>query len=271
MGRVSSSHFTSRLAVLVAVAVVLALLAAVSILLVFAPTATAVVNVSRFSMTPSTTQAGGHPTLNVSVSFDPPTADVDRIALHLPPGLTANPRAAPFCPRGDLLADLCSLGTKLGTVTLTGEALGFEATAKRNIYNLKPAGSERLRLGVPIFGTTSRGGFAFVIPVNSRPGDNGLDLVVAGPPREAAGYAIRIKEVGFRIKGVIRRKGRRGVRRRALLTNPRSCAPANTVLEVTTREAPTATVTHVSAFTPTGCTSGSVARAYPDLTWLFLG
>jgi hypothetical protein len=253
----SSSHFTERFAVLATVTVGLAFLAAVTVALAFAASARAAVNVSRFSMTPSTTQAGGHPTLNVAVSFDPPTADVDRIALHLPAGLTANPRAAPFCPRGQLLADLCSLGTKLGTVTLTGEALGFEATAKRNIYNLKPAGPERLRLGVPIFGTASRGGFAFVLPVTPRP-DNGLDLVVAGPPREVAGYAIRIKEVGFRIKGLIRKKGRRGVRRRALLTNPRSCLPANTVLEVTPRETPMATVTSVSTFTPTGCTSASV-------------
>jgi hypothetical protein len=110
-----------------------------------------------------------------------------------------------------------------------------------------------MRLGVPIFGTASRGGLALVLPVTTRPADKGLDLALAGPPREVAGYAIRIKEVGFRIRGLIRRRTTRGVRRRAFLTGPRSCLPANTVLEVTTREAPTATVTKVSSFTPTGC------------------
>jgi hypothetical protein len=232
----------------------IAAVATFAVAFAFVPHASAAVNVSRFSMTPSTTQAGGHPTLNVFVSFDPPSADVDRIALHLPAGLTASARAAPFCPRAQLLSDLCALRTKVGTVSLAGEALGFEARARRNIYNLRPAGGERLRLGVPIFGTSSRGGFALELPVSARPGDNGLDLVVAGPPREVAGYDIRLKEVGFRIKGLIRRRSGRAVRRRALLTNPRSCLPANTVLEVTTREAPTATVTKVSAFTPTGCT-----------------
>jgi hypothetical protein len=227
-------------------------MATVTGVLVFVAPASAAVNVSAFSLTPSTTQAGGHPTLNVSVSFDPPTADVDRIALHLPAGLTANTRAAPFCPRGPLLADLCALGTKVGTVSLAGEALGFQAEAKRNIYNLKPTGPERLRLGVPIFGTASRGGLALVLPVTAR-ADNGLDLVLAGPPREVAGYAIRIKEVGFRIRGQIRRRIGRTVRRRSFLTGPRSCLPANTVLEVTTRDAPTATVTKISSFTPTGC------------------
>lgn len=231
----------------------LAVTAAVVVGLAATASAQAAVNVSHFSLTASSTKAGSHPTLNIKVSFDPPTADVDRIALHLPPGLTASARAAPFCPGGDLLADLCPLKTKLGTVALTGEALGFEAQAKRNIYNLKPAGAERLRLGVPVFGTASRGGFAFVLPVTSRPNDNGLDLVIAGPPREAAGYAIRIKEVGFRIRGLIRRRVGRTVRRRALLTNPRSCQPATTVLEITTRDAPTLPLTKVSAFTPTGC------------------
>lgn len=210
-------------------------------------------NVSRFSVTPSTAQAGGHPNVDVLVSFDPPSADVRQIALHLPAGLTVDPRAAPFCSRSLLLSDLCSLGTKVGTVTLVGEALGFQAEAVRNIYNLKPTGVERLRLGVPVFGTSSRGGIALVLPVTAR-SDGGLDLAVAGPPREVAGYAIRIKEVGLRIRGVIRRRTRRGVRRRALLTNPRSCSPASTVLDVTS-DAPPTTVTRVSTFTPTGCGS----------------
>ena len=225
--------------------------AAVVALLVFCAPTSAAPNVSHFSFAPSTTQAGGHPNLNVSISFDPPSADVRQIGLHLPAGLTVNGRAAPFCPRSQLLSDLCDLKAKVGTVTLTGQALGFEAEALRNIYNLRPSGPEPLRLGVPVFGSLSRGGVALTLPVTARPADGGLDLSVAGPPREVAGYAIRIKQVGLRIKGVVRTRTRRGARRRALVTNPRSCAPANTVLEVI-GDAPPA-VTRVSSFTPTGC------------------
>jgi hypothetical protein len=222
-----------------------------AILCVPSPSRSAV-DVSRFTITPSTTQAGAHPTIDLSVSFDPPTSDVRSIVLHLPAGLTANSRAAPFCRSRLLLSDLCPLVTRVGSVTLLGEALGFQAEARRNLYNLRPAGAERLLLGVPVFGSFSRGGIALRLPVTARP-DNGLDVAVAGPPREVAGYAIRIKQVSFSLQGLVRRKVKRVVRKRGLLTNPRSCGPATTVLEITTHDVPPATLTQSSTFTTTGC------------------
>jgi hypothetical protein len=228
-------------------------IAAIVLSLPLAVRALAAPGVSRFTVTPSTTQAGGHPNLNVLMSFDPPSSDVRQIALHLPAGLSANARAAPFCPRSRLLADLCDLRTKVGSVTLAGEALGFEAAAKRNIYNLAPVGQERLRLGVPVFGSLSRGGLALMLPVTTRPTDGGLDLTLAGPPREVAGYPIRIKEIGFRIRGVVRKRVRRRVRTRSLLTSPSTCTPANSVLEVLSYDLSAPAVTLTSSFTPTGC------------------
>jgi hypothetical protein len=225
----------------------------VAILLLWAASpADSAVSVSRFAVTPSTTQAGGHPTVDLSVTFDPPTSDVRGIVLHLPAGLVANARAAPTCRSELLLSDLCPLSTRVGTVSLVGEALGFQAEARRNIYNLRPTGAEQLRLGVPIFGSFSRGGVALTLPVTRR-ADGGLDVAVAGPPREVAGYAIRIKQVGFRIYGTVRRKRGKRVRRRALLTNPRTCGPAATALEITTHDVPPITFTQTSAFTITGC------------------
>jgi hypothetical protein len=230
--------------------------AALIVLLVAAP-AGAALSVSAFSMTPSTTRAGGHPDLTVSETFDPPTGDIKQIVLHLPAGLTANARAAPFCSRSYLVADFCPLQTKVGKVSLTGIALGFEAEVARNIYNLKPSGQDALRLGVPLFGSVSRGGAALVLPVRERPEDHGLDVVVAGPPREVGGYPVALKEVTFRLKGSVRarmrgrNKGR--PRRRALLTNPRSCGLASTALDVVAYEGPPAVLTKISTFTLTGC------------------
>jgi hypothetical protein len=220
--------------------------------LAWEPAAGAAPGVSGFAVTPSTTQAGGHPNLEVSVSFDPPTSDVKAVAIHLPPGLTASSRAAPYCPTRRIVTDLCSLSTKVGSVSLAGIALGFEAEAVRNVYNVKPVGAEALRLGVPVFGSVSRGGVGLMLPVTRRP-DGGLDISVAGPPREVAGYSIGIKSVGLRLKGTIRRRVRHSIRRKALLTNPSACAPATSVLEVTPYEGPPALVTKTSAFTPTGC------------------
>ena len=95
-------------------------LPAALIALFLATQAQAALNVSSFSMTPSTTKVRGHPDLNVSESFDPPTADIKEIVLHLPAGLTANARAAPFCSRSHLVTDLCPLQTKVGKVGLVG-------------------------------------------------------------------------------------------------------------------------------------------------------
>jgi hypothetical protein len=231
---------------------ILLALAACALLVGLGGLASAAPGVSRFSVTPSTTQAGGHPNLDIVISFDPPSSDVRQIALHLAPGLTTNGRAAPFCPRSRLLADLCDLRTKVGSVRLAGEALGFQAEAARNIYNLAPVGKERLRLGVPVFGSLSRGGLALILPVTTR-ADGGLDLTVAGPPREVAGYAIRIKEIGLRIRGVVRKRVRRRVRLRSLLTNPSTCTPAGSVLEVLSYDVSAPPVTMTSSFTPTGC------------------
>jgi hypothetical protein len=230
--------------------------AAVSVLLAFivfgAGSASALPTVSRFSVTPSTTQAGGHPSLDMVITFNPASSDVRQAALHLPAGLTANARAAPFCPRRRLVADLCDLRTKVGSVRLAGEALGFEAEAVRNIYNLEPIGSERMRFGVPVFGSLSRGGVALFLPVRARP-DGGLDLTVAGPPREVAGYPILIKEIEVRIRGTVRTRVKRRLRTRSLLTNPGTCTPANSSLEVLSYDTAAPAVTMGSSFTPTGC------------------
>jgi hypothetical protein len=221
--------------------------------LFLAAPAPAALTLSVFSVTPSTTEVRGHPDLKVSESFDPPTADVKEIVLHLPAGLTANARAAPFCPRSYLVADVCSLQTKAGEVRLVGVALGLEAEVARNIYNLKPSGQEALRLGVPLFGSVSRGGAALVLPVRERPQDHGLDVTVAGPPREFAGYSVGLKEIIFRLKGTVRARIKGRLRRRALLTNPASCGPASTALDIVAYEGPPPNITKVSTFTLTGC------------------
>ena len=215
--------------------------------------ARAALNVSAFSVAPSTTEAGGHPDLTVSESFDPPTSDIKQIVLHLPAGMTANARAAPFCRRSYLVADLCPLPTKVGKVSLVGIALGFEAEVERNLYNLKPSGGQALRLGVPLFGSVTRGGAALLLPVTERPADHGLDVAVAGPPREVGGYPVALKQVTFSLKGTVRARIKRKVRRRALLTNPASCGPATSVLDILAYEGPPASLTKVSTFTLTGC------------------
>jgi hypothetical protein len=232
----------------------LALVGAVSIIAAAAPIgAWASVDVSHFSVTPSTTRAGGHPNLRVSLKFTEPSTGLKDIALHLPAGLTANPSATPFCPRKRLLADLCPGTSKVGSITVVGVAFGLELPVTRSIFNLRPGPAERLRLAVPIYGSASRPGIAAELPVTTRPADGGLDMAVIGLPREVGGIAIRIKEMGFRLKGVARARVKRKLRRKAFLTNPSTCLPATSVLELTSHDAPAVTVVRTTAFTPTSC------------------
>jgi hypothetical protein len=232
----------------------LASLASLSVL-AFAASAQATLDVAHFSVTPSTTEAGGHPNLRASVRFVEATTGLKDMALHLPAGLRANPRAIPFCTRRKLVADLCAASSRAGTITVVGVAFGIELAVSRRIYNARPNPGERLRLAVPIFGSVSRPGFVAELPVSQRP-DGGLDMAVSGIPQAVNGIAVRVNEVVLSIKGVGRVRVKKRTRRRAYLTNPTACTPATSLLELTSHDAAAAKIVRTSAFTPTGCPPG---------------
>src|SRR5439155_2843298 len=183
-----------------------------------AGTARAALDVARFSVTPSTTRAGAHPNLSVSVAFAGPGTGLKDIAFHLPAGLTATRRAAPFCSHRKLVSDLCSPRSAVGSISVLGVAFGFELTVSRRIYNLRPSGSEQLRLGVPIYGTLSRPGIAAELPVTER-ADKGLDMSVTGLPSDVNGISIQIERIDLRFKGIVRSRVGRRLRKKAFLTN----------------------------------------------------
>jgi hypothetical protein len=232
-------------------AVALGLLAWLSTLVAPA-SAEATLEVAHFSVTPSSTKAGGHPNLRTSVRFAEATTGLKDMALHLPSGLSADPGAIPFCTRKKLLADLCSARSKAGSITVVGVLFGIELAVSRRIYNARPNPGERLRLALPIFGSASRPGVVVELPVRQRP-DGGLDLAVSGIPQDVNGIPIRVKEVVLSLKGVARTRIRKRVRKRAYLTNPVVCTAATSVLELTSHDVPPAKIVRTSAFTPTGC------------------
>jgi hypothetical protein len=221
-----------------------------TVLFASAVSAEAAVTVTGFSATPSTTRAGGHPNLSTSIAFSEPTT-LSGLALHLPAGLRAEPRAFPFCSRKSLLADFCPLNSKVGSIAVVAVAYGIELPVTREIYNVRPRSPERLRLGVPIIASYTGTGVAAEFPVSQRPQDKGLDIAVSGLPSEVGGIAVRVREVKFFLKGTSRKRIKRRVRKRAFLTNPVSCTPATTALDVMLHDATTLTAT--SSFTPTGC------------------
>jgi hypothetical protein len=207
--------------------------------------------VSSFSVAPSTTKAGGHPNLSISVAFAEPTTGVKDIALHLPAGLTANPNAFAFCSRGRLVRYLCPSKSRLGSFTVVAVAYGIQLPFSADLYNMRPAPTERVRIGTPI--PAPKQVLAGELPITERPTDGGLDVVVTGLPQEIPGVSVRVVEVKLSLKGTVRRKVRKRWRRRAFLTNPTTCVPATSVLELTTYDVPPIVITNTSSYTPTGC------------------
>ena len=201
-------------------------------------TAAAAVGISQFSVTPSTTQASGHPNLSVSFSLAEPSTAVKDVAVHLPAGLSASSAAIPFCTRRRLVRNLCLPRSKAGSLDVTVVLYGIEFPVRKDIFNVRPVAAEPLRLGVPILGSFSRPGIAAELPLVERPGDRGLDMAIKGLPSEFAGYPVRLKSVSVRIKGVARTRVRKKVRTRAFLTNPAACTPATSILEITPRSPP---------------------------------
>jgi hypothetical protein len=231
-----------------------------ALLLVFAGSAQAELQVTRFTVTPSTTLAGSHPNLTTAIDFGEATTPLKDLFLHMPPGLTAHPEAFPFCSRKRLLADICPARSRVGSITLVGVAFGLDLTVTRKIYNARPLGAERLRLAVPIYGSLRRPGVAAELPVGFR-SDGGMDMAVTGLPSEVNGIQIRIKRFAFTLRGTARvRKGRRW-RSKPFLTSPAACGDAVSTLEATSHEPGAATVKRTSAFTVTGCPPGASTAA----------
>ena len=83
--------------------------------------ASAAVSVTSFSVTPSTTQAGGHSNLVVDTSLasNPDTDDVKSLNVVLPQGLVGDPRSAGRCSQSSFAGDACPADSKVGITTVT--------------------------------------------------------------------------------------------------------------------------------------------------------
>ena len=116
------------------------------------------VQIRSFTTTPSTTQAGGHPDLEIHSNFDnhlfidgeliedPPPgtcncADAKVITTHLPTGFIGNPHAVPACTLSDFGLQQCAPESQVGIFDL-GEFLGYVP-----IYNLEPHPDEAGLIG----------------------------------------------------------------------------------------------------------------------------
>jgi len=231
--------------------VVLALLALGTSALAAAP-AQASLQISSFSLTPSTSQAGGSaskpgPDLAIDAGFSTSNGDSPKDAtLSFAPGLVARLNGIPQCTSLAFTLDACPSGSQIGHGYITGTMplFNFTLSLPLDAYMIQPQGSEAARIGLivtffdlPVSTETAP------IALRTSPGV-GLDIPLTGLPNQLDGIPVAIDGLHLTIFGEV--DGAPFTR------NPTSCSPASSTLTVDSYGGSTSLVKQ-SSFTPTGC------------------
>ena len=153
-----------------------ALLGALAVWMLAAPTARAAFGVSVFEagtcVTSSCTyasvehdhgeaftQAAGHPPWGITtfelnhksgLLGEEPEGSLKRVRVDVPEGLAADPQALPACPRADFEAGSCPSSSKVGTTEMVVYALAANLTISGNVYNLPPEPGLPLLFGIEV-------------------------------------------------------------------------------------------------------------------------
>jgi hypothetical protein len=216
----------------------------------FSGAASAAVSVTSFSVTPSTTQAGGHPNLVVDTSLasNPDTDDVKSLNVVLPQGLVGDPRSAGLCSQSAFTADACPADSKVGVTTVTATVLGSSMDSAGDVYSLAPLGAEPARLGIvvrPMLGPMPLEKIFLQSPVTTGPDTNfGLSTTFDNLPRQSGGLDIRTDRLKLTLFGAAAHG--------PFVSNPTYCRPAIANTTVTSYDAPGSSSAS-AGFTPTGC------------------
>src|SRR4051794_3070571 len=131
-------------------------------LLALSPAAPAKVPVRMFGFLPSTTQAGGHPDLQVAFSLQNARKQQEEegantpcdcenarfVTVHAPQGLIGNPHATPQCTVSDFSADVCPVDSQVGVVIIQVGGNPF----LRPVFNVVPRAGEAALLAFEVIG-----------------------------------------------------------------------------------------------------------------------
>jgi hypothetical protein len=229
-------------------------LVAALVLLVAIPTAASAFDID-YSLTPSTTQAGGHPDVSVNVSRSG-TADEDLrdMILDLPPGLIGNPEAVPVkCTDAQFNADACPAGSAVGSTTAVAEAIGLSLPpVDGTVYVLEPRPTDAGTLGIVLRPPL---GISKMFVVNSitahqlPDGDYALRNTVPNMPRQV--FLLGLVPIDITLNSLTLNLNARTTNGKPFLTNPTSCKPAVSTIKAVSyldQEA-----TKDASYTPTNC------------------
>ena len=104
--------------------------------------------ITSYSAVPSTTQAGGHPDVEVQFALknrflqqsqSPCNCeDAKDATVHLPAGFIGNPHATPQCTIADFSADHCPIDSQVGIVNVNRQAIGTFITHPSTTSSRRP-------------------------------------------------------------------------------------------------------------------------------------
>jgi hypothetical protein len=222
--------------------------------------ASASLGIGTFTVTPASTQAGGHPNLAIDTAFTGASDNLRNLTVHLPPGLVGNPNAATKCTQAQFNADTCASASIVGSVTnnVTATPLGLlpvTLNVTDNVYDVAPSAGEPARLGIwvhtPLIGGSVVDNVKLPVSVSVRPGDFGLDTSISNIPRSLhsallGNVPITINSIDLTLNGTASNGN--------FVTLPSSCTPATTQIDVSSYGG--ASGSRQSTFTPTGCAGG---------------
>ncbi len=207
-----------------------------------APMAQAAIGVIDVTSTVSNPQAAAPTSFSLGFRLSDPAQQVKDLTLHLPPGLVGNPLAQPACPVAQFTADACPATTAVGTSQVDADPGNL--TIDGTIYNLVPQPGEPARLGI-VYRSPSISSLFVQGAVQLRPADGGLDSIIKDLPKQA--------KIGGLLPAETQVKAIRLTLRDSFASNPTSCAPATTTVDVTSYAAPTTVASGTASYTPTGC------------------
>lgn len=253
--------------------VLLALLAgAVLVALAALPAAaSAAFGINGYSLTPSSTQAGGHPTTTFQFNRTGTDGeDLRDMRIDLPPGLLANPEAAnPKCTATQFNADTCSDASRVGTLSYKYRVSGLiDVTVPGAMYVLEPDATDVATIGfvlrpqryclfifcaVPqkIFQKSSFKLRSFDNPGLSLANANAQRSVTTSIPLIFISPSFTSDVTLNSVKIVAQARAGKTQAGPYFMVNTTNCDPAVSTATITSYQDVVATAT--SSFTPTGC------------------
>lgn len=190
-----------------------ALVVALTASLSLASAAQATPTVSEFTVSPGTANAGATGTgkdvsVHIKLAGTSGTGqDLRDLTIHLPPGLVANPQAAPKCTVAQLNGDNCPAASQVGEVANSVDAyvvpgVPIPQNVTGSLYNLVAQPGEPGRFGIVL---RPLGGLLPKVILQSgaalRDSDFGLDSILKNLPTSAGGLAIDIKSLDLTLYG----------------------------------------------------------------------